>query len=61
MNHTMTDRPPRTRTMWIAMPWLLAIALAGVVVRRSTAPDGALLVASIYAILWVVTWLAART
>ena len=50
MTHTLTDRPLRMRTMWVAMPWFLAIALGAAIVRRSIAPDSALLVAAIYAI-----------
>ncbi len=62
MTHTMTERPPRMRIMWVAMPLFLAIALVAAIVRRTLAPDGALLVATVYAIGTIgMAWITRRS
>lgn len=61
MTHETTVRPPRTRTMWLGTLWFLGVTLGAAVIRRSLAPDGALVVASIFAIGTIgMAWLTMR-
>ena len=50
MTHSTIERSPRMPAVWIGTLWLLVVTLGGAIARRTLAPDGALVVASIYAL-----------
>jgi 4-hydroxybenzoate polyprenyltransferase len=50
MTHPTIERSPRTPAIGLGTLWFVVITLGGAIARRGLAPDGALVLASLYAL-----------